>query len=50
MTYKIIKEHRRGEEVIYVGNDMDELARYLDAKTGRNAGFDIGIGGDDFEL
>lgn len=53
MTYKIVKQHRRGEEVVYTANSLDELAEYLNAKTGTAMGFgddDIAIGGGDFEL
>lgn len=54
MTYKIVKQHRRGKEVVYTANSLEELAKYINAKTGTSGmGFaedDLAIGGGDFEL
>jgi hypothetical protein len=56
MKYKIVRsEHRKTDETILEADDLDELSRMLNAKTGSDLGLnlettdgvDLGFGDDD---
>lgn len=52
MKYKIVRDgHGRGKEVLFQSDDLMELARFCEEKSGgrdRMGGqFDLGIDGDD---
>jgi len=52
MKYALVRKDGYDEEEIYQANSIGEIARFCNRKAGMGADmdFDLGLGGDEFEL